>query len=206
MLTDFKSRKLSIEVPHSYHQGESVWSWLSSSSCKWNTEVTFIKWWQQNCLHVAMIWFSALLPISTPSGIGAPLPLVSSQKVWKVMTCCLKFTCYFMLTQLITIITCTIIIFKLVFIFILAFVKQRVKSGLQNCNGYPGLLMWVQNWLIEQKGQGLYWRSTPYSLIIVYFLVVVLKSKWHPATWTFFEKVATCNTRQGDVPLKLHFW
>ena len=46
-----------------------------------------------------------------------------------------------MLTQLITIITCTIIIFKLVFIFILAFVKQRVKSGLQNCNGYPGLLM-----------------------------------------------------------------
>ena len=153
-----------------------------------------------------MIWFSALLPISTPSGISAPLPLVSSQKVWKVMTCCLKFTCYFMLTQLITIITCTIIIFKLVFIFILAFVKQRVKSGLQNCNGYPGLLMWVQNWLIEQKGQGLYWRSTPYSLIIVYFLVVVLTSKWHPATWTFFEKVATCNTRQGDVPLKLHFW
>ena len=154
-------------MPHSY-QGESVWSWLSSSSCKWNTEVTFIKWWQQNCLHVAMIWFSALLPISTPSGISAPLPLVSSQKVWKVMTCCLNFTCYFMLAQLITIITCIIIIFKLVIIFILAFVKQRVKSGLQNCNGYPGLLMWVQNWLMEQ-GQGLYWRSATYSLIIVYF-------------------------------------
>ena len=49
-----------------------------------------------------------------------------------------------MLAQLITIITCIviiIIIFKLVIIFILAFVKQRVKSGLQNCNGYPGLLM-----------------------------------------------------------------
>ena len=63
-----------------------------------------------------------------------------------------------MLAQLITIITCIviiiiiIIIFKLVIIFILAFVKQRVKSGLQNFNGYPGLLMWVQNWLIEQKG------------------------------------------------------
>ena len=50
-----------------------------------------------------------------------------------------------MLAQLITIITCIviiiIIIFKLVIIFILAFVKQRVKSGLQNFNGYPGLLM-----------------------------------------------------------------
>ena len=47
-----------------------------------------------------------------------------------------------MLAQLITIITCTItIFFKHVIIFILAFVKQRVKSGLQNCNGYPGLLM-----------------------------------------------------------------
>ena len=47
-----------------------------------------------------------------------------------------------MLAQLKTvIITCIIIIFKLVIIFILAFVKQRVKSGLQNCNGYPGLLM-----------------------------------------------------------------
>ncbi|XP_066022928.1 stimulated by retinoic acid gene 6 protein-like isoform X4 [Pocillopora verrucosa] len=29
----------------------------------------------------------------------------------------------------------------LVIIFILAFVKQRVKCGLQNCNGYPGLLI-----------------------------------------------------------------
>ncbi|XP_066016865.1 stimulated by retinoic acid gene 6 protein-like isoform X5 [Pocillopora verrucosa] len=29
----------------------------------------------------------------------------------------------------------------LVIIFILAFVKRRVKSGLQNCNGYPGLLI-----------------------------------------------------------------
>ena len=64
-----------------------------------------------------------------------------------------------MLAQLITIITCIVIIIiiiiiicKLVIIFILAFVKQRVKSGLQNFNGYPGLLMWVQNWLIEQKG------------------------------------------------------
>ena len=46
-----------------------------------------------------------------------------------------------MLAQLIIIITCIVIIFKLVIIFILAFVKQRVKSGLQNCNGYPGLLM-----------------------------------------------------------------
>ena len=50
-----------------------------------------------------------------------------------------------MLAQLITIITCIIIIFELVIIFILAFVKQRVKSRLQNCNGYPGLLMLVQN-------------------------------------------------------------
>ena len=46
-----------------------------------------------------------------------------------------------MLAQLIIIITCIVIIFKLVIIFILAFVNQRVKSGLQNCNGYPGLLM-----------------------------------------------------------------
>ncbi|CAH3159236.1 unnamed protein product [Pocillopora meandrina] len=46
-----------------------------------------------------------------------------------------------MLAQLIIIITCIVIIFKLVIIFILAFVKQRVKSGLQNCNGYPGLLI-----------------------------------------------------------------
>nr|XP_058955878.1 uncharacterized protein LOC131783159 isoform X2 [Pocillopora verrucosa] len=30
---------------------------------------------------------------------------------------------------------------ELVIIFILAFFKQRVKSGLQNCNGYPGLLI-----------------------------------------------------------------
>ena len=43
-----------------------------------------------------------------------------------------------MLAQLIIIITCIVIIFKLVIIFILAFVKQRVKSGLQNCNGSPG--------------------------------------------------------------------
>ena len=99
-----------------------------------------------------------------------------------------------MLAWLIIIITCIIIIFKLVIIFILAFVKQRVKSGLQNCNGYPGLLMWVQNWLIEQKGQGLYWRSATYSLIIVYFWVVVPKSKWHLAACTFFQNVATCNT------------
>ena len=74
-----------------------------------------------------------------------------------------------MLAQLIIIITCIIIIFKLVIIFILAFVKQRFKSGLQNCIGFPGLLMWEQNWLIEQKDQGLYWRSATYSLIIVYF-------------------------------------
>ena len=40
-----------------------------------------------------------------------------------------------MLAQLIIIITCIVIIFKLVIIFILAFVNQRVKSGLQNCNG-----------------------------------------------------------------------
>ena len=33
-----------------------------------------------------------------------------------------------MLAQLIIIITCIVIIFKLVIIFILAFVKQRVKS------------------------------------------------------------------------------
>ena len=46
-----------------------------------------------------------------------------------------------MLAQLIIIITCIIIIFKLVIVFILAFVKQRVKSELQNYNGYPGLLM-----------------------------------------------------------------
>ena len=46
-----------------------------------------------------------------------------------------------MLAQLIIIITCIIIIFKLVIIFILAFVKQRVKSELQNYSGYPGLLM-----------------------------------------------------------------
>ncbi|XP_066022920.1 stimulated by retinoic acid gene 6 protein-like isoform X3 [Pocillopora verrucosa] len=31
----------------------------------------------------------------------------------------------------------------LVIIFILAFVKQRVKCGLQNCNGYPGLLIFT---------------------------------------------------------------
>ena len=58
-----------------------------------------------------------------------------------------------MLAQLITIITCIviiiIIIFKLVIIFILAFVKQRVKSGLQNFNGYPGLLMWVREYRID---------------------------------------------------------
>ena len=61
------------------------------------------------------------------------------------------------------------------------------------------LVCWCEyrNWLIEQKGQGLYWRSSTYSLIIVYFWVVVPKSKWHPATYTFFKKVATCNKGKG---------
>ena len=38
----------------------------ASSSCKWNTEVTFIRQWWQNRLHVVIIWFSTLLLISTP--------------------------------------------------------------------------------------------------------------------------------------------
>ena len=33
----------------------------ASSSCKWNTEVTFIRQWWQNHLHVVIIWFSTLL-------------------------------------------------------------------------------------------------------------------------------------------------
>ena len=101
-----------------------------------------------------------------------------------------------MLVQLIIIITC-IIIFKLVIIFILAFVKQRVKSGLQNCIAFPGLLMWEQNWLIEQKDQGLYWRSATCSLIIVYFWVIVLSLSDTQLHVLFFKKVVTCNKGKG---------
>ncbi|XP_066022359.1 uncharacterized protein [Pocillopora verrucosa] len=40
---------------------------------------------------------------------------------------------------------CGCLLPALVIIFIPAFVKQRVKSGLQNCNGYPGLLIGFGN-------------------------------------------------------------
>ena len=81
MMTDFHTQNYQFRCPTVIKESLFDLGCLLPAVSEILTEVTFIRQWWQNCLHIVIIWFSALLPISTPSGISAPLPLFYVRKL-----------------------------------------------------------------------------------------------------------------------------